>query len=197
MVHVYRDDRLFEGRFADANAYIGLGLLGGGFVVAAVVKGFDNGFTRSDTAHVVFLTALVIAGVAALYRRYEYRRCGEIRLSDDGLCEFETRHAVTRLLAAEIKSVKVDHESSAERYTIHLQHGRLSASERMPGFADFLQRLQTINPDIDLASFPAETWQLSHAQQPQSRASRVRRWIFPLIVGALLIGIAIHTLGSS
>jgi hypothetical protein len=50
----------------------------------------------------------------------------------------------------------------------------------MPGSADFLARLQTLNPGIKLISSPADAWPgLDIAATSASRS--VRRAVFPLL----------------
>src|SRR6266511_2649446 len=86
--------------------------------------------------------------------------CGEIRLSDDGRCELETKRQVIRLHVNQIRSVKYwrDDESDRESYTIRYQGGKLKVSDGMTLFPDFLARLQRLNPALDVTTFPADAW---------------------------------------
>jgi len=95
-----------------------------------------------------------------LYAYYRYRRCSEIRLSDDGTCELETKRRVIRLNVHEIRSVEYrrDSEDDSESYLVRYRGGKLHVPGRMADFHDFLARLKTLNPAVDLTSFPANAW---------------------------------------
>jgi hypothetical protein len=136
------------------------------------------------------------------YRKQAYGTCGEIRLGDDGTCELETKRRVIRLHVNDLRSVryrrKTDEQS--ESYTIHYRGGKLDVGPRMTGFADFLTRIKTLNPAVDLASFPAGAWP-GLGQPATTRGTLVRRFmrsaLFPLIVISLLVYLASQTLASS
>ena len=133
------------------------------------------------------------------YRRQVYGICGEIRLGDDGTCELETKRRVIRLHVNEIHSVRYWRETDeqSESYTIHSTSGKLDVEKEMTGFADFLTRLKTLNPAVDLASFPTGAWP-GLGQPATSRGTLVRHFIrsalFPLIVISLLVYLASQTL---
>ena len=85
---------------------------------------------------------------------------------------------------------------------IHYRSGKLRVGPRMTGFADFLTRLKTLNPAVDLTSFPAGAWPGLGQPATEKRDTLVRRFIrsalFPLIVISLLVYVASQTLvGSS
>lgn len=123
--------------------------------------------------------------------------CREIRLSDDGTCELETKRRVVRLHVNEIQSVKYSRGDESESYTIRYQGGKLHVSERIAGFADFLAYLKTLNPAVDLTSFPADAWPDLHTPATEGGGTNVRRLVrsalFPLIVICLLVYLASQT----
>jgi hypothetical protein len=137
------------------------------------------------------------------YRRDQYGICGEIRLSDDGTCELEAKRRVIRLHVNEIRSVRFWRETDeqSESYTIHYRSGKLDVSKQMTSFADFLTRLKTLNPAVDLSSFPAGAWPGLGQPATEKRGTLVRRFmtsaLFPLIVISLLVYVASQTLEGS
>jgi hypothetical protein len=149
-------------------------------------------------------SALVFVAEWFAYRRDQYGSCGEIRLSDDGTCELETNRTVIRLHVNEISAVRYRRETDEqnESYTIHYRSGKLDVSKQMTSFADFLTRLKTLNPAVDLSSFPAGGWPGLGQPATKERGTLVRRFmtsaLFPLIVISLLVYVASQTLvGSS
>jgi hypothetical protein len=129
-----------------------------------------------------------------------YGTCGEIRLGDDGTCELETKRRVIRLHVHEFRSVHYSAETDEqiESYTIHYRGGKLHVRKRMTGFADFLARLKTLNPAVELSSFPADAWPGLGEPATQERATLVLRFLrsplFPLIVISSLVFVASQTL---
>jgi hypothetical protein len=197
VIRTYRDPKVLGSRFFGPSALA--------FVVAGVILlgPFDFGWSPAgSTPFLVFLGLVLIFGVGG-YRRERYSNCGEIRLDDDGTCEFETKGRVTRLHVSEIKSVKYwrDSESEREHYTISYQGRNLAVSERMTDFLDFLTHLKTLNPAVDLTSFPALLADArpglgapgaTHDRSPVSRF--LRSALFPLIVVSALIWLAIDAI---
>lgn len=197
MIHTYRDPKILGRRFFGPSALA--------FVVAGVILlgPFDFPWSSAGaTPFVVFLGLVLIFGVAG-YRRERYGDCGEIRLANDGTCEFETKGRVTHIHVNEIKAVKYwrDSESEREHYTISYQGGKLAVSDRMTDFLDFLTRLKTLNPAVDLSSFPAllavarPDLGAPGATEDRSPVIRfLRSALFPLIVVSVLIWLAIDTI---
>ena len=141
----------------------------------------------------VFFAVVCVFGL--LHERYRW--CREIRLSDDGMCELETKRRVIRLHVNQIRSVDYsrDSESDRESYTIRYQGGKVHVSERMTGFSAFLASLKMLNPGVRLIGFPVEAWPgLEIAATSTGR--RIRAAVFPLIVVSLLIYLASQTLLS-
>jgi hypothetical protein len=81
-----------------------------------------------------------------------YTECEEIRLGDDGTCEFETRRRIVRAQVAEIASVKerFDDEADAYWFQIRLRGRRSLTTYAMPDIEDFLTRIKAMNPAIDI-----------------------------------------------
>ena len=106
-----------------------------------------------------------------------------------------------RLNVSEIRSVEYwrDSESESEHYTIYYQGGNLRVTERMTGWLDFLTRLATLNPAVDLTSFPAVLADAlpNRGGQATDERARMRRFmrsaLFPLIVISALVWLAIQS----
>jgi hypothetical protein len=133
----------------------------------------------------------VLGGYGLLQERHSW--CREIRLSDDGTCELETKSRVVRLHVNEIRSVKYSRGDENESYTIRYHGGKLHVSEQMAGFYDFLTRLKTLNPAVDLSSFPADWPALGRREGETGIPAFIRRALFPLIVILLLVYLASQT----
>ena len=200
MIHTYRDDRFLDSRFADLDGYVLAWLIVASWVPAAIVERLDRGFTLGDALIVLFWSGVALAVARGFYWHYCYRRCGEIRLSDDGTCELETKRGVIRLHASELRGVKYyrDDDSGRESYTILCRGGRLKVSDRITGFDDFLARLATLNPALELTNFPNELVYRIGATAGRRRGSLARRIVtsvlFPFFVFVLLVWLAIQIL---
>lgn len=185
--HVYRDSRVFRGgRFLWLQSVgvcaLALAILFGRFPVS-----------WSDGLMFGTLWAFVVLHQYAMYRSLQYGTCGEIRLSDDGTCELETRAAVIRLHVNEIRSVRHSPESddSRESYTIVYRGGKLEVGKAMTDFADFVTRLLSLNPSVDLTSFPADAWPgIGAAGKAGGRPAIFRSVLIPLTVVVLTIYLA-------
>jgi hypothetical protein len=198
MLHTYRDKRFAEGTFVDVFPYVVIFAIGVNFAVAAYLERDDHGFTFREILIVAMWSGFALAAVPLLYRHYTHRVCGEIRLSDDGICELQTKRRLIRLDASEITSVKYirDDDSDAERYSVRYRGGKVSVAGRMEGFADFLARLKELNPAVDLTSFPADEWP-GLATPGEARPKSTLRpfmWAAGLIFAALLVLQGIETL---
>jgi hypothetical protein len=77
--------------------------------------------------------------------------CREIRLTEDGFCEFDTMRRVVRTNVAEIASVheEVDEDGDRHYYLRFHDRGRLWTCG-LADFDDFLTRVQTMNPSIEM-----------------------------------------------
>jgi len=204
VIHTYRDADVFrtgywDGAIPSVLSFCLLVL----FLFGPLAAGWFP-FNWTLAAAAAAFTVLAVAAGYNQYRRKQYGNCGEIRLDDDGTCELETKRQVIRIHASEIQSVKYwrDSESDREHYTIHYRGGKLHVAERMTGFRDFLTRLKTLNPAVNLTSFPAllaDAWPAADRQATEERTpvSRfLRSALFPLIVISLLVYLAIQTIPS-
>jgi hypothetical protein len=198
-VHTYRDPDVLEHKAPLTHAVRGglaLGLLL--VLLGVAIVGFAKGFTSAEVDGTVAL-ALFFAITYFGNRQYRGRVCGEIRLGDDGTCELETKRRVIRLHVNQIESVKYENDPDRRAaYYIAYQDGSVPVSSAMTGFPEFLSRLKTLNPAVDLASFPAKAWPDLHPAAIDGRRTDLTRLIrsavFPLIVITLLVYLASETL---
>ncbi len=197
-IHTYRDPEAFRGK-----------ALGPRFLVACflfLLLASQVVINPRVTWFNALLLAFCAGGLVAAYVAFRGERegsCGEIRLSDEGTCELETKRRVIRLHVGEIRSVTYwrDSESEREHYAIHYRGGKLDVTQRMKGFLDFLTRLKALNPSVDLSSFPAvlaDTWPGVGGPATGERGTRGNRFtrsaLFPLIVIGLLVYLASQTI---
>jgi hypothetical protein len=194
MIHTYRERNPLE---SEGRRFSGFFLL---LVIVAIVFAASSagGSASWDDVEGIGSLAVFFAVYCVLGLLHErYRWCREIRLSDDGICELETKRRVIRLHVNEIRSVdyRRDDESDRESYTIQYQGGKVHVSERMTGFSDFLASLKMLNPGVKLNGFPAHALPGSEIAAA-SAGRRIRGAIFPLIVVSLLIYLASQTLLS-
>jgi hypothetical protein len=77
--------------------------------------------------------------------------CNEIRLGDDGFCEFETRRRVVRAHVAELESVKEEVDEDGDRnYYLRLRDGSRLWTCGLADFDDFLHRIEAMNPSVEI-----------------------------------------------
>lgn len=148
--------------------------------------------------------AILIAAVLMVHRAVERNRrdvkCIEVRLDDGGTCELETADHVTRIHVSEIRAVEYrrDSENRTESYVIRYRNGKAELGGNTTDFADFLERLTTLNPGVDVSSFPrivAET--LPNAASSEHRsplATFLRSGLVPLGAILLIVYLASQTL---
>jgi hypothetical protein len=197
-IHTYRDPHVLEhkaslGRVARGGVALGLFLV----LLGLAFVGLTRGFTSSEVEVAVAL-GLFLAITYVGDRQHRSRVCAEIRLADDGTCDLETKGKVIRLHVNQIESVKylIDPDSRAH-YSISYHGGSVPVTSTMTRFPDFLSRLKTLNPAVDMTSFPSKTWPDLHP--PTIRGGRtdwarlVRSALFPLIVITLLVYLASQT----
>jgi hypothetical protein len=120
-IHIYRDPGFPRDRAP--LSHVGLGdLMIGLFLVVPVVAivGFANGFTVSDRIQGAVALGLFLAIVYFGDRRHRNHVCGEIRLSEDGTCELESKRRMISLHVNQIESVKCpnDPDSRAAYYIL-------------------------------------------------------------------------------
>lgn len=148
-----------------------------------------------------FSTLVIIGYISLVVAWHNRHQCGEIRLSDDGTCELVTKRRVVRLHANEIRSVTYRRHHSNDRhesYVIRCPAGKFGVSEDMTGFLDFLIRLETLNPAVDLSSFPPDTWPGLHTVGSRGRGADMMRLgislIFPVGITVVLVVLIIETI---
>jgi hypothetical protein len=202
VIHTYRDAAVY-GSNRSSQIWLGFGLMVPLLLGLFVFTG--SRFTWTEVGMLGGFTGFAFAATYSAHRREHYGSCGEIRLHNDGTCELETKRQVIRLNVSEIRSVKYwrDSETESEHYTIDYQGGNLRVTERMTGWLDFLTRLATLNPAVDLTSFPAVVvdalpnrgGQATEERAPMGRF--MRNALFPLIVICALVWLAIQTMSSN
>jgi hypothetical protein len=198
VIHTYRDADVYGSKHS-SQIWLGFGLMV--LLLFGLFVFTGSRFTWTEVGMLGGFTGLALAATYNAHRREHYGSCGEIRLGDDGTCELETKRRVVRLNVSEIQSVKYwrDSESESEHYTIYYQGGNLRVTERMTGWLDFLTRLATLNPAVDLTSFPAvladalpnRGGQATEERTPVRRV--MRSALFPLIVISALVWLAIQS----
>jgi hypothetical protein len=195
MTHTYRDSTILDSKTLQFVLFPLVVFL---VIAALAVSTLAGGFTWAERGEGVVGFGLFFGLGYVNYRRHRYGTCGEIRLSDDGTCELETKRRVVSLHVNEIRSVTYSTSDEGESYEIHYHGGSLPARQGMAGFPDFLARLKTLNPAVDLTSFPAAAWPGLGAPATGRRGTSVGRSIrgalFSAVIVAALIWLAIETL---
>jgi hypothetical protein len=198
ITHTYRDPDVFKGRF-DGLAALAVCAFITAFLFGPIAFGWVP-FTWTWAAACGVSCGFVFAGQYVLYRRQTYGSCAEIRLGDDGTCELETKREVIRLHVHDLRSVRYSRETDdrVESYTIHYRSGKLHVGKGMTGFGDFLSRLRTLNPAVELTGFPTNAWSALGQPATKERGTLlglfIRSALFPLIVISLLVYLASQTL---
>jgi hypothetical protein len=195
MTHTYRDATILESKALQSAVFPLVVFL----VLAALgASALAHGSTSAEKVEGAVTFALVFGLGYISYRQHRYGTCGEIRLTDDGTCEFETKRRVIHLHVNEIRSVACSRSDEGASYTIHYHGGHLPVTNGMTGFPDFLARLKTLNPSVDLTSFPADRWPglgtPATGERGTSVSRRIRGALFPVGAVAVLIWLAIETL---
>ena len=197
MTHTYRDSAILESKALQFVVFPLIVFL----VIAALGASALAHATSAERVEGAVSFALVFGLGYISYRQHRYGTCGEIRLSDDGTCELETKRRVIHLHVNEIRSVAYSRSDEGASYTIHHHGGHLPVTSGMTGFPDFLARLKTLNPAVDLTSFPPDRWPGLGTPATQERGTSVGRSIrgalFPVGVVAALIWLAIETLTTA
>jgi hypothetical protein len=197
MTHTYRDSTILESK---ALQFVVFPLVVFLVLAALGASALAHGFTWAERVEGAVTFVLVFGLGYIKYRQHRYGTCGEIRLSDDGTCELETKRRVIHLHVNEIRSVAYSRSDEGASYTIHYHGGHLPVTNGMTGFPDFLARLKTLNPAVDLTSFPPDRWPGLGTPAAQERGTavgrRIRRALFPVVVAAV-IGLAIETLATA
>jgi hypothetical protein len=199
-MNIYRDEQPRESTISDLGFGVFLLFLFAYMMTEAIGEVRNRGVLSLDGVSAAVVLCAAIAVGRYLYRRHYYRRCAEIRLSDDGRCDLETKRGTVRLHVNEIESVKYRRgdDGGPDSYTIRYRGGRVEVTGRMTRFRDFLVRLRQLNPGIDLSSSPAEKWpDLALPAPPRTVGGSMRSALFPSIVFVVLAWLAFETLTGS
>ena len=202
MIHIYRDPDALKSKYLEQALPR---FLYAGALVLIVFGPFAAGWfplTPPIAAAAGGFTLLALFGMYNQHRREQYGTCGEIRLDDDGTCELETKRRVIRITASEIQSVEYwrDSDGAREHYTINYRGGKLRVSEQMTGFYEFLTRLKTLNPVVNLTGFPAILTDALPGQDVEATEKHtpvvrfLRSALFPLIVISMIVYLALQTI---
>ena len=198
MTHTYRDSAILESK---ALQFVVFPLIVFLVIAALGASALAHGFTWAERVEGA-VTFMLVFGLGYIsYRQHRYGTCGEIRLSDDGTCELETKRRAIHLHVNEIRSVAYSRSDDGASYTIHYHGGHLPVTSGMTGFPDFLARLKALNPSVDLTSFPPDRWPglgtAATEERGTSVSRRIRGALFPVGVVAALIWLAIETLTTA
>ncbi len=158
MIHTYRDPYLHGTERSPARTLFAAGAFV--LLVTLLFLGLARtGFTWAERAQLLGAVALTCGLAALLSSRYSQRVCSEIRLDDDGTCEFATRRGVIALHVRQITAVEYDNDGDSRcEYRVRYRGGKIAVEAGMSAFTDFLARLSTLNPTVDLSSIPARIW---------------------------------------
>jgi hypothetical protein len=153
MVHLYREQPVKRNRLGDLAgcAFLAVFMLP---LVFGIAHGLRHGFTGDDAGGIVFG---LLFGFAVAWAVYDHSRrsCFEIRLTDEGMCEFVTGRRVIRLHVHEITAVEyTNDDESGESYTVRHKGGRIGIRSSISDLRGFATRLRAMNPAVDLSSFP-------------------------------------------
>jgi hypothetical protein len=115
MIHTYRDPDVLSFRLWHLSFFLFVPI----FLFAPLALGWVP-FTKGAVLFAALGGIPFLLAPYFFYRSQYYGRCSEIRLSDDGTCELETKRRVIRLHVNQIRSVQFSPEGdeSRESYTI-------------------------------------------------------------------------------
>lgn len=143
MVHTYRTYGI--------NPY--LYLFGGfAFSVAALALIVYMAVGSGD-APPLWFSVLWLVAVAVMVQDVLFRLSYEIRLGDDGACEFRGLLVRRRLDVQQITSVRPARGAPNVYAVIRHQGGKIKILQPVDGFRDFLDRLEEQNPHIEVRGF--------------------------------------------
>jgi hypothetical protein len=154
MVHTYRN-RERKGSHLIGDAVFALTWSFGGLAALGVAESF-----LGDSLLMLVVSApVLVLWMAPLYS-HVFRRFYEIRLSDEGSCEFRGALRTRQRRAQQIVSIDRDARRTWRSEGDETEHtllrfqggGSLVIVQPIEGFDDFLTRLQALNPFIELNS---------------------------------------------
>jgi hypothetical protein len=194
VIHAYRNPQR-NGRHV-GDALFALAWLIGALVVAAVIESFVG-----DSLLLLVISAPVLLLWMAPFYAHFFRRYYEIRLSDEGSCDFRGLLRSKHLRAQQIISVQRNawgvwrsDGDEAEHVLLRFQGGSLVVVQPVGGFEDFLTRLQALNPVIDVTGALGDARPSLEATATEEPGTFVKRFfrsaLFPLLVIALILYLA-------
>jgi len=159
MIHTYRTSEISWPRYrplriAAKGFYYAWCLICGAIVISFVV-----GFIGLILWLSIFrwpagagVAAGIVLVVWAFLHYTQHEECDEIRLNDDGTCEFDyPRGRVVRMHVTEIVSVKeLAYDDGSLYYVIRFRDRRSVWPGTMQDFEDFLTRIKAMNPAIEI-----------------------------------------------
>jgi hypothetical protein len=172
VTHTYRDAKVLDS-WAPQRADVVSGLAAVLIFAWLFMVGLKTGVPIGVWAQGLVAVGLTCGAAAFLGRRYELRRCGEIRLDDKaGTCELGTRQGVITLNVSEITSVEYETDGDMSyEYRVCHEEGAVPVEKGMVDFSDFLARLKSLNPDVDFRRIPAGVWSGSDTTRMPSSCS--------------------------
>jgi len=192
MVHAYRN----RGRTV---TIVLMAIFGAVWLLAGIAMA---GITFEQWPLTIVLSApLFVLWASPIYAEF-FLRFYEVRLSDEGACEFKAALRSKLVRAQQIITVERDYrgwrmnDDDTEMTAVRFQGGSLIVVQPVDDFTEFLARLKTLNPAVDLTSYSADTRRdvdttgerTSAADESSTAAGRfVRSSLFPLLVIALLV----------
>jgi hypothetical protein len=198
MVHTYRNRQRKRINLI-GDALFALVWCFGGLVVLAVAGGIFG----DSLLMVVAAAPVLLFWMSPLYSHF-FRRYYEIRLSDEGACEFRGTLRSKQLRAQQIASIERNSSRTWRSDGDETEHtlfrfqagGSLIVVQPVDGFDDFLSRLQTLNPFIAVTAGkgPSGPEAKPAAADEFANATPGKRFLrsafFPLCVIALLVYLA-------
>jgi hypothetical protein len=143
-----------------------------GGLFSIVIAGFVLLDVVADSPLTLLFTLPLFLGFTAVIYAVCFRRVYEIRLSDEGDCEFQAAVSRKHLRAQEITSVELNAgrtwssgDNDVDHTIVRFQGGKLGLVIVQPvdGFDEFLDRLQALNRTIDVRGAEPVTSGPKHA----------------------------------
>jgi hypothetical protein len=195
MPQTYRDPETARNRRPLAGLFAFLVIAGVIFAPLLLRGPLSRGAGEFLTVVLTVAILLVVGG----YRHQYLGICLEIRLDDHGNCELETRRRTIRVPARDIHAVRYspENDNGPESYEIRFNGGKLHVTHTMTDFIDFLRRLKSFNPTLDLIRFPAVAesvlGEAANASRRIETGHVLRSLAFPAAVVILLIWLSLQT----